>query len=136
MLLSDWRKAAPNRDSMNASVLAVLKPVLVDLGAGGNPECWVSWGDDPAVRYSVLASTMAGLVSVSVRVNTPGEGARATGKLIRWSKLQVTELSVDDVNAAAASFYERRGFTEIGRYRQFGALHRRLSLRLAGTNPA
>lgn len=97
MLLSEWRKAAPNRDSMGGGVLAVLHPVLADLGADADPECWVSWGDDPEVRYSVLAPTVGGLIAVVVRVNTPGEGPRATAKLIRWSKLQISELSVEAV---------------------------------------
>jgi ribosomal protein S18 acetylase RimI-like enzyme len=33
------------------------------------------------------------------------------------------ELSVDDDNAAAARFYERVGFTRVGRYREFGTYH-------------
>ena len=95
MLLSEWRKAAPNKDCLGKPVLAVLKPVLADLGADGDPECWISWGDDPQIRYLVLAPTVAGLIDVNVRLNTGADGPRATGKLIRWSKLQVSELSVE-----------------------------------------
>lgn len=38
------------------------------------------------------------------------------------------ELSVDDDNAAAIAFYERLGFRLVGRYREFGILHRRYRL--------
>ena len=38
---------------------------------------------------------MAGLVQVNVRVNVPGEGPRTTGKLVRWHRVQVGELSVE-----------------------------------------
>jgi len=94
MRLGEWRKAAPNKESMTSRVLAILRPVLVDLGAEADPECWTAWGDDPETRYSVLAPTGAGLVTVAVRVTGP-DGPRATGKLIRWSKVSVSELSVE-----------------------------------------
>ena len=67
MRLSEWRKTAPNKESMSNRVLAVLRPVLVDLGADSDAECWVYWGDDPEQRYTVLAPTVAGLVTVAVR---------------------------------------------------------------------
>ncbi len=95
MRLSDWGKTAQAKQSMSTRVLAVLKPVLADLGAEDDPECWVSWGEDPDVRYPVMVPTLAGLISVNVRVDAPDEGPRATGKLIRWSRLQLSELSVD-----------------------------------------
>ncbi len=96
MLLSEWRKTAPNRECMSNKILAVLKPVLADLGADGDPACWVLWGEDPEFRYSVMAPTQAGLISVAVRVGGAGaEGPRATGKLVRWGKLQVSELGVE-----------------------------------------
>ncbi len=95
MRLSEWRKKAPTGNCLNDRVLAVLVPVLVDLGAEEDPECWVVWGEDPDIRYPVLASTIAGLISVQVRAGGPEEGARAAGKLVRWSKLQVSELSLE-----------------------------------------
>ena len=110
MLLSEWRKAAPNRECMSNKVFAVLKPVLVDLGADDDPPSWVLWGEDPDIRYSILAPTQAGVISVAVRVGMGGEGPRANGKLIRWGKLQVSELAVESaktlgvVAAAATSF--------------------------------
>jgi hypothetical protein len=94
MRLGEWRKAAPNKDSMNSRVLAILRPVLVDLGADADAECWVAWGEDPESRYSVLAPTAAGLITVAIRLTGP-DGARATGKLIRWSKLSVSELGIE-----------------------------------------
>ena len=95
MLLSDWRKTAPSRECMSSNVLAVLKPVLAALGADGDPACWVIWGEDPEFRYSIMAPTPAGLATVAVRLNGGGDGPRATGKLVRWAKLQVSELSVE-----------------------------------------
>jgi len=94
MRLSEWRKTAPNKDSMSNRVLAVLRPVLVDLGSESDAECWVVWGEDPELRYFVLAPTAGGLVTVNVR---PGgaEAPRATAKLVRWSKLSVSELGVE-----------------------------------------
>ncbi|MFI5259479.1 MAG: hypothetical protein ACHQ01_07725 [Candidatus Limnocylindrales bacterium] len=94
MRLSQWRKSAPTKESMSDRVLATLKPVLLDLGDDADPECWVAWGDDTN-RYSVLAPTVAGLITVAVRLGAPEEGPRATGRLIRWPKLTVSELSVD-----------------------------------------
>ena len=95
MQLGEWRKTAPNRDSMSNAVLSVLRPVLSDLGADADPECWVQWGEDPEIRYLVMVPTRAGLISTAVRVNTGTEGPRATGKLIRWARLQLSELSVE-----------------------------------------
>ena len=65
------------------------------LGAERDPECWVAWGDDPAVRYLVLAPTPSGLVQLNVRVNVPGEGPRAGGKIVRWARVQLGELGVE-----------------------------------------
>jgi hypothetical protein len=98
MRLSEWRKTAPTRDSMNNRVLAVLKPVLADLGADADPECWVLWGDDPEFRYSVFAPTPPGVITVAVRLSGPGDGPRATAKLIRWSKLSISELGVEAID--------------------------------------
>jgi hypothetical protein len=55
----------------------------------------VVWGDDPGLRYAVLSPTPAGLVSAAVRLTGPEEGPRATAKLVRWSKLSVSELAVE-----------------------------------------
>jgi hypothetical protein len=95
MRLSEWPKRAPNKESMAPKVLAVVKPVLTGLGAKADPSCWVAWGDDPAARYTVLAPTPAGLVQVVVRVMVPQEGPRASGKLIRWNRVQTGELAIE-----------------------------------------
>ena len=95
MRLSEWPKRAPHKESMAPKVLAVLKPVLSGLGAKPDPSCWVAWGDDPAARYTVLVPTAPGLVQVIVRVNVPQEGPRASGKLIRWNRVQLGELGVE-----------------------------------------
>jgi len=95
MRLSEWPERAPHQGSMTPKVLAVLKPVLASLGAKADPSCWVAWGDDPAARYTVLAPTPAGLIQAVVRVNVPQEGPRASGKLIRWNRVQTGELAVE-----------------------------------------
>jgi hypothetical protein len=96
MLLSEWSSVAPSSGCMNQAVLDALGPVLSDMGAGGDPECWVAWGEDPDYRYSVLAPTVAGLVMVAVRLN-PGSdaGPRAAAKLVRWPKIQIGEFSIE-----------------------------------------
>jgi hypothetical protein len=93
--LSEWKGLAPNRLAMDGKVMAVVKPVLGSLGAEEDPLAWVSWGDDPTVRYSVMAPTPAGLITCHVRVNVPGEGPRAAGKVTRWPRVQIGELAVE-----------------------------------------
>ena len=95
MRLREWRDAAPRKDSIGPKVLTVIDGALELLGAEPNPDCYIVWGDDPAVRYTVLVPTDAGLLSVNVRVNVPGEGPRAQGKLIRWNRVQSGELAVE-----------------------------------------
>jgi len=95
MQLGEWRKTAPNRECMSNAVLSVLKPVLSDLGAAADPDCWVQWGEDPGIRYLVMVPTRAGLISTAIRVNTGTDGPRATGKLVPWARLQLSELSVE-----------------------------------------
>ena len=97
MHLSDWRGRAPHKDALSPKVLAVVEPVLTTLGSDPDPRCWVSWGEDPAARYLVLVPTAAGLLEVHVRVNVPGEGPRASGKLVRWNRVTVGELAIEVV---------------------------------------
>jgi hypothetical protein len=80
---------------MAPKVVAVLEPVLVAMGADSDPESWVAWGDDPGMRYAVLAPTVAGLIVAHVRVNQPGEGPRASAKLVRWPRVQFGELAIE-----------------------------------------
>jgi len=44
---------------------------------------------------------------------------------LRAAGVRAYEVSVDDDNRQAIAFYERLGFRLIGRYREFGILHRR-----------
>jgi hypothetical protein len=95
MRLSEWRSSAPSRDAVSAKVDAVIDPVLAALGAGSDPHCWVAWGEEPANRYALFVPTDPGLLVCFVRVNVPGEGPRATTKLVRWPKVTIGELSVE-----------------------------------------
>ncbi len=95
MRLSDWRAKAPHKDSVAPRVMDVIGQALAALGAGPDPECWIAWGDDPGIRYLILAPTPGGLVQVNIRVAVPGEGPRASGKVIRWNRLQLGELAVE-----------------------------------------
>ena len=95
MRLSEWSGRAPSKDATSAKVMAVVDAALGILGADADPECWVAWGDDPAARYLIFAPTPAGLVQLSVRVNVPGEGPRAGGKIVRWGRVQLGELGVE-----------------------------------------
>ncbi len=95
MRLSEWRKKAPLADAASDDVMAIIEPILVDLGAQADADCWVIWGEDPGTKYSILAPALAGLISIAVRPLGSIEGPRATGKLTRWSKLSVTELGVE-----------------------------------------
>ena len=95
MRLSMWQAATPHQESVAAKVMTPAHDALELLGAGQDPECWIAWGDDPGIRWTILAPTAAGLVQVNVRVNVPGEGPRAAGKLVRWHRVQIGELSVE-----------------------------------------
>jgi ribosomal protein S18 acetylase RimI-like enzyme len=84
-------------------------------------------GQDPAAPE---------LVYLAVSSASRGGG---TGRLLvvafteamKTEGVRAYELSVDDTNAGAIAFYERLGFRETGRYREFGAAHRRYRLELA-----
>ena len=89
MLLSEWRKTAPNRECMSNSVLDVLKPVLADLGADGDPSCWVIWGEDPEYRYSIMAPTPILRAATSPISDCFAESA--LGSLLRRTLFTVVE---------------------------------------------
>lgn len=95
MRLSEWRASAPGRETASAKVMAVVEPVLATFGLERDPDCWVAWGDDPNLRWTLLAASPAGLVTCHVRVSVPGEGPRASAKVTRWNRVQVGELAVE-----------------------------------------
>jgi hypothetical protein len=76
-------------------VRSVIEPVLEALAGDPDPHCWIAWGEDPGMRYTILAPAVAGLVTGYVRVDVPGEGPRVSAKLVRWSRLQVGELAIE-----------------------------------------
>jgi hypothetical protein len=95
MRLSDWRAGAPVKAAVATRVTDVVTTGLTTLGAEVDPDCWIAWGDDPAVRYLVLAPIPAGLIQLNVRVKGAGEGPRASGKVIRWHRVQLGELGIE-----------------------------------------
>jgi hypothetical protein len=95
MRLSEWRTHAPMKDATSPKVIGVIGSAIVTLGADPDPECWIVWGDDPAVRYLMFVPIASGLIQVNVRVNVPGEGPRAAAKVIRWNRVQLGELAVE-----------------------------------------
>lgn len=98
MRFSEWRDRAPNKESLGPKVVAILEPILHILGADADASCWIVWGEDPASRYLVFAISDAGLIQANVRVNVPQEGPRASGKLIRWNRVQTGELAIEMVD--------------------------------------
>lgn len=95
MRLSEWQTRTAHRDAMVEKVLGPARDALALLGAEPDPECWIVWGDDPTARWTLLVPSAAGLLQINVRVNVPGEGPRSAGKLIRWHRVQIGELSVE-----------------------------------------
>jgi hypothetical protein len=95
MRLSQWRASAPAKEAAAPKVAAAVDPVLAALGAEADPHCWVAWGEEPAIRHTIFVPTDPGLIASFVRVNVPGEGPRATAKLIRWNRVSIGELGVE-----------------------------------------
>ena len=95
MRLSEWRASAPAREAVGPKVAGVVDPVLLALGAGTDPHCWIAWGEEPANRFTAFVPTDPGLIVCFVRVNVPGEGPRATTKLVRWNRVAIGELGVE-----------------------------------------
>jgi hypothetical protein len=94
MRLREWRARAPKKDAASARIAAVVDPALASLGAGPDPHCWVAWGEEPAARHTILVPTDPGLIACFVRV-IPGEGPRATTKLVRWNRVAIGELALE-----------------------------------------
>jgi hypothetical protein len=95
MRLGGWRSKAPGKDGLNQKVLDSVGPILACLGAEADPHCWIIWGDETGSRWTLMAPCSAGLATVNVRAGGLGEGSRAGGRLIRWSKVQVGELAAE-----------------------------------------
>jgi hypothetical protein len=95
MRLSEWRASGPSKEATGAKIAAIVDPILLALGAAPDPHCWVAWGEEPGVRYTIFVPTPAGLITSFVRVNVSGEGPRASSKLIRWARVQLGELAIE-----------------------------------------
>lgn len=95
MRLGEWRSSATGKKVIPAKVAEVLDSALRALGVPADAVAYVLWGDQPEVRFLVLAASDAGMAYIGVRVNVPQEGPRASGRMIRWSRVQVGEVSVE-----------------------------------------
>ena len=95
MRLSEWRANAPTKDAGGPKVAAIVDAVIEALGAERDPHCWVAWGEDPGVRFTILIPTEPGLIWSFVRAVVPGEEPRATTKLIRWNRVSIGELTIE-----------------------------------------
>jgi len=95
MRLGGWRAAAPSREAMGPAVVDLLDDILQVFGIGDDPECWVAWGEDPAVRWTLLVPTAGGLVVGHVRVGGPQLGPRVSAKLVRWKRVELGEFAVE-----------------------------------------
>ncbi len=107
MRLSEFAAAAKAPEAVAPKVLATLTPILVALGAGEDPEGWLTWTDEQASRWTYLAPTPAGLVTCHVRVNVPGEGPRTSAKVSRWSRVQRAHCWRSWTRASPMSFSDR-----------------------------
>ncbi len=94
MRLGEWRAATPSREAMGPRVVDLLGDVLQVFGTGDDPECWVAWGDEPAVRWTLLVPTPGGLVVAHVRVGVPQLGPRVSAKLVRWKRVEQGEFAL------------------------------------------
>lgn len=94
MRLSEWRAKAPVREGLGTKTMAVVTPVLGAVGVEADPQAWVQWGDDPGTKYTIFVPMLSGLAIVSVR-NLGELGYRAAAKMVRWSRVQVGDVSVE-----------------------------------------
>lgn len=85
---------ASGQGGRGTRVIAAVGAVLGTLGADPDGECWVVWGNDAMIKWSMFMPTPAGLVALSVRPVSQ-DGPRVSGKVVRWSRLQVGEFSVE-----------------------------------------
>ena len=95
MRLSGWRSKAPGKDGLAQKAVDSVGAILTSLGAEADAHCWIIWGDETGSRWTLMAPCPAGLAVVNVRAGGMGEGSRASGRLIRWSKVQVGELAAE-----------------------------------------
>jgi hypothetical protein len=134
MRLSEWRALAKPPESMSQKVVDVIEPVLRTLGADDDPHVWVAWGDDPAARYTVLAPTPPGLAVAAVRVNVPQEGPRVAAKLVRWSRVQLSELSVESQRGHRLLSFQLEGQVMKGIDEEADAIARFVNVLFAATD--
>ena len=95
MRLSGWRSKAPGKDGLAQKAVDSVGAILTSLGADADAHCWIIWGDETGSRWTLMAPCPAGLAVINVRAGGLGEGSRASGRLIRWSKVQVGELAAE-----------------------------------------
>jgi hypothetical protein len=95
MRLGGWQARAPGKDGLNPKVRETVGTILAALGAEPDAHGWLTWADETGSRWAYVAPCPAGLAVVNVRAGAPTEGPRASGRLVRWSKVQAGELAVE-----------------------------------------
>ena len=126
-------------DRLRADVLRANRlPVLAELCLGfarrpsalrlllpssQGPDRWMYDPRQPELTYLAVSSENRG-------AGIGRQLVAAFGGAMLRAGVRAYELSVDDENHPAITFYERLGFRLVGRYREFGIAHRRLRLEL------
>jgi len=109
MRLSGWRTRAPGRGGIDQKVIDPVGAILSALGADPDAHSWVTFGDESGSRWTLMAPCPAGLAAVNVRPGGAGEGSRASGRLIRWSKVQVGELAAETERGHRVVMFQLEG---------------------------
>lgn len=129
-VLGSTSPRALKRDVVSRHPLAAA--VAVSAGAITHPRAigWLmkSAGGPDEGSYDSNAPELTYL-GVAAEARGHGVGRQlvnAFTEALRARNVESYELSVDEDNASAISFYQRTGFTEVGRYREFGRVHLRL----------
>jgi hypothetical protein len=95
MRFADWQATPEGSRYLSDRLVKLIESAAHTLGARDATPCYVAWGEQPEARFQVMLSTDGGLAIFSVRANVPQEGPRLSGRLVRWARVQVGELTFE-----------------------------------------
>ena len=95
MQFSDWCETDEGRRRIPEPLVTLIGNAMRTLGVPLDAPAHVIWGDQPGQRFMVMLACDAGLAILGVRPSTPQEGPRVSGRLLRWSRVQVGELAIE-----------------------------------------